>query len=289
MIIESHAHYSHKLYDGEYSFLDCQAGELCHTRGTREGLLSRLKENGIVLCIEPSTGFDKIEQQLAIVEKYHPYLRLALGVHPGQCAGTPWEAREVLREYVLAHDPIAIGETGLDYYRTTEEEPREYQKMWFRYQIELADERELPLILHVRDANGDALQILSHYRCRLHGGVAHCFGSDYETAIAYINLGFALGIGGWLLQGDERSRIMQDMVKRVPLTSLLVETDAPYLFPEEGGLLADKPKKMRNTSMLLPHIVAEIARLRGETYETVEKTLCENTKRVFRLNSLEGV
>lgn len=289
MLIESHAHYSHKLYEGELPYLDRREGRLCHSRADRDSLFERLRENGIVLCIEPSTGFDKVERQLTVVEKYKPYLRLALGVHPGQCAETPWETREKLRNYVLNHDVVAIGETGLDYYRTATEEARAYQQMWFRYQIELAHEKNLPLILHVRDAYEDALAILSSYSEQLHGGVAHCFGGNYEMAMAYIDLGFALGIGGWLLNGDERSRKLQDVVKRVPLESLLVETDAPYLFPETEGLVADKPKKMRNTSVLLVAIVEEIARLRGESRDTVEKAIYENTKRVFRLNSLEGV
>ena len=283
MIIDSHAHYSHRLYEGEFPYLDRREGSFCLSRGDRRGLLEAMERAGIGLCIEPSTGLDRIEDQLALVAEYGPHFRLALGIHPKKCAGTVWEDREKLREYVLTNEIVAIGETGLDYHLPPDELDKPLQKQWFEYQIRLAHERQLPLILHIRDADQDALEILSRHREQLHGGVAHCFGGDYQTAMAYIGLGFALGIGGRLLQEDAA---LKDAVKRVPLESLLVETDAPYIRPDISSLPGSgrQRKKVRNTSLILPAVIEKIAALRGEPRALIEEAVYQNTVRIFRLD-----
>lgn len=284
MIIDSHAHYCHKLYEGEFPFLDCRDGSFCLSRGDRKGLLAAMQESGISLCIEPATSLEKTADQLALAAEFAPYIRLALGIHPKKCGLTAWEDREKLRTLVLENDIVAIGETGLDYSVPLEELDKPLQEMWFSYQIRLAHERQLPLILHIRDAYPEALEILRQHRDLLCGGVAHCFGSDYQTAMAYIDLGFALGIGGRLLHDGETA--LQDAVARVPLSALLAETDAPYILPDIQNLPDSKKqkKKARNTSLILPAVIDKIAQLRGESVATVEEAIYQNTLRVFRLD-----
>lgn len=286
MIIDSHAHYSHKRYEGEFPYLDCREEGFCLSRGNLSQLLEAMAGSGITLCIEPSTGLDKIGEQLALAEKYGPRFRLALGVHPKKCLQTPWEDRETLRSFVLAGDPVAIGETGLDYSMAPQERNEPYQKQWLDYQIRLAGERQLPLILHIRDADADALEMLGQHRHLLCGGVAHCFGGDYETAMAYIGLGFALGIGGRLLHDDEMGRTLRDTVRQVPLSAILVETDAPYILPDIRDLpySGKQRKKARNTSLILPAVIETIAQLRGAPRQAVEEAIYQNTLRVFRMD-----
>jgi TatD DNase family protein len=288
MIIDSHVHYSLRSYDAEaLPYLDYANDTLTLTRGDRAALLQTMKARGIALCIEPSTGFDRIEAQLALASEYHPYIRLALGVHPKRCASTPWSSRKQLRCYVLENDVVAIGETGLDYHLPPAQCHRLRQKMWFCYQLRLAHERKLPLILHVREADDDALRILTRYRRLLHGGVAHCFGGNTRCAQAYIDLGFAIGIGARLLQENDGGELLRQTVREIPLHAMLAETDAPYVLPPLPALFcsASQRKKLRNSSLILPAVIERIALLKGERTATVEQALYENTLRVFHLHA----
>lgn len=284
MIIDSHTHYSHKLYTGEFSYLGMENGGYSLRRGDRREMLDTMASSGITLCIEPSTDLERIEDQLSLAAECPHSIRLAVGLHPKKCGQTPWEDREKLRRYVLQNDILAIGETGLDYHLPPQELDKPCQMQWFQYQIGLAHERELPLILHIREADQDALEILRQNRQLLHGGVAHCFGADYETAMAYIELGFAIGIGGRLLHDDPMGQILSDAVKQVPLTSILVETDAPYILPDirELACSGKQRKKVRNSSLILPAVIQRIAQLRREPAEAVEQAIYQNTLRVFR-------
>ena len=179
----------------------------------------------------------------------------------------------------------------MDYHYPRREQHRLRQKRWFVHQIKLADRLGLPLVLHVRDADGDALRILRRFRTKLHGGVIHCFHGDLQTAEAYIGLGYALGIGGKLLWDDEEGRRLGETIRRVPLSALLAETDAPFVFPDIGDGIAGKNqrKKLCNTSLILPAVIRRIAELRGEPRETVEETVYCNTIRVFGLIEKGGV
>ena len=151
----------------------------------------------------------------------------------------------------------------------------------------LSDCLKLPLVLHVRDADEDALKILRRHKKRLHGGVAHCFKSDHTVAEQYIELGFAIGVGGKLFSNNEEGEALRDTVKRVPLTALLVETDAPLVLPDLRGsdFSSSKIGKLRNTSLILPAVIRRIAEIRGEEPETVEDAIYQNTLRVFSLKT----
>ena len=188
---------------------------------------------------------------------------------------------------VWAREPgvAAIGETGLDYHL-----PRKHrltQLLWFRYQLGLARRLELPLVLHIRMADRDALAMLRRRRRQLSGGVVHCFQGDWDTARAYLDLGFCLGIGGALLRRE--SEALRDAVARAPLDRLLVETDSPYVLPDVPWTGSKKSlSRVRNSSLLLPRIVEEIARLKHLPPETAEAAILENTRRVFHLSGAEN-
>lgn len=197
MIIESHAHYSHKRYDGTFRYL---TGQLTAEEGNRDGLLKRLRESGVALCIEPAIGFDSNRLTAALYRQHPDFFRLAVGVHPTRTAQVPWRQRKQLATWARGPGVAAIGETGLDYHR-----PRHHrlvQLLWFRYQLDLARRTGLPLVLHIRMADRDALPMLRRRRRWLPGGVVHCFQGGWETARQYLDLGLCLGIGGALLRQE---------------------------------------------------------------------------------------
>lgn len=155
MIIESHAHYSHKRYDGTFRYL---TGQLTAEEGNRDGLLKRLRESGVALCIEPAIDFDSNRLTAALYRQHPDFFRLAVGVHPTRTAQVPWRQRKQLATWARGPGVAAIGETGLDYHR-----PRHHrlvQLLWFRYQLDLARRTGLPLVLHIRMADRDALPML---------------------------------------------------------------------------------------------------------------------------------
>lgn len=262
MIIESHAHYSHKRFDGAFRYL---TGELTAREGQREDLLNRLRESGVVLSIEPAIDFESNRRTAALYRQHPDFIRLAVGVHPTRTHQAPWRQRRQLEAWAREPGVAAIGETGLDYHR-----PRKHrltQLLWFRYQLGLARRLELPLVLHIRMADRDALAMLRRRRRQLPGGVVHCFQGDWDTARAYLDLGFCLGIGGALLRRE--SEALRDAVARAPLDRLLVETDSPYVLPDVPWTGSKKSlSRVRNSSLLLLRVVEEIARLKHLPPET---------------------
>ena len=290
MIIDSHTHYAHRRYDTEFPYL-CEDGEGYGVqRADREMLLGEMKKNGVVGFIEPSIGFDAIEKQMSLVASHSDCMWGAVGVHPTRCIHTGWGNRKALAEYAERFHPVAIGETGLDYHHPRMQQHRLRQKRWFVYQIKLADSLRLPLILHIREADRDALKILKKYKNKLHGGVVHCFGGDYACAKEYIALGFTLGIGGKLLSGTAEAQSLENTVKNVRLSDLLVETDAPFVLPETGELSCSKKQRQKlcNSSLVLPKVIERIADLREEESVIVEETVYRNTLFVFRLEGEEN-
>lgn len=286
MIIDSHAHYAHAKFDTEFPYLYTKDAEYAIERASRNELLKIMRESGIVGVIEPSIGFDDIDGQLALVSEHSSYMWCALGVHPTRCIYTPWKNRLQVANLAGRGDIIAIGETGLDYHHPRKKQFRLRQKRWFNYLIKLSDELKLPLVLHIRQADKDALKILTRHRSSLHGGVVHCFAGNYELARKYIALGFHIGIGGKLLCDNEEGRALTDAVKNAPLSSLLIETDAPFVLPDIGELSSSKhqAKRLCNSSFILPKVIERIAEIRGEDAKAIEDAIFENTVRAFNLN-----
>ncbi len=288
MIIDSHAHYAHTRFDNEFPYLYADGGDYAIARADREDLFARFRESGICGIIEPSIGFDDIEKQLAIVADHRDFLWAAVGVHPTRCFRTAWANRRKLKGFAAHERVIAIGETGLDYHYPRRKQHRFRQKRWFVYQIKLADTLKLPLVLHIRAADRDALKILRRYSKRLHGGVVHCFAGDAALAKKYVDLGFALGIGGKLLCEGEEGRALCDAVKHVPLDCLIVETDAPFVLPDLGNVSCasgNQRRKLCNSSLILPNVIGKIAEIRGEPADRIEEAVYLNTVRTFDLKS----
>lgn len=289
MIIDSHAHYAHPRFAGEPPVLWTEDGQWSVRSMEREALFDAMKAQGLLGAIEPSIGIEQLEAQMALVDAHPGFLWAAVGAHPTRCIHTPWEARKTLPAYLEKTNVVAVGETGLDYHYPRREQHRWRQKRWFRYQLRLAEQYGLPVVLHVRLAHRDALRILKHFRGRIVGGVAHCFTGDARQAEDYIALGFAIGIGGALLHDDPRGQLLQDAVRQIPLKSILVETDAPFVLPAVEDLSCSRKtrRKLCNSSDILPKVIERIAELKGESTARVEQVIYQNTVRIFSLPSKE--
>lgn len=283
MIIDSHAHLTHYQFKQGFRFLCASDTGYTVVGGTLSDVINACKMQQVIGSIEPAISFESN----ALIRDFQPpkgyFFYRAVGVHPTRVHQTKLKNRKLLADYI-AGETIAIGETGLDYHYPRKEQHRVLQKLWFKYQIKLADKYKLPLILHIRQANEDAIKILTKYKSKLHGGVVHCFSGALEIAEQYLSLGFALGIGGTLLQNNDASARLRKSVKAAPLEQLIVETDAPFVLPEfpyDGS--KKSRRKVRNTSSILPLIIQEIAEIKGIDVETAENVIYTNTIRFFNL------
>ena len=285
-MIDSHIHLSHRYYEETFTCIYLDDGEYKTAEGSRTSIISVMKERGISCCIEPAIEVDSNEHLLMLSREYEGFIFPAVGNHPTRCVKSTLRDFRRVRDFSKDSRIIAIGETGLDYHHERREQHRLKQKIWFQWQIDLADRLNLPLILHIRQADDDAIRILRRNKKKLHGGVCHCFTRGPETARIYTEeFGFYLGIGGTLLMKEDLCGPLCQTVKSIPLEYLLLETDGPYVKPEKPKSISGKNwDRAINSSLILPAVAQKIADIKCIS---VDKVLCvteENTKRLFRLD-----
>lgn len=246
-------------------------------------MIEGFKERGIAASVEPAIGIESNEKIHQLSGIYPDFIFPAYGCHPTRTHLAKRKDRRIIEGYaILSSDKcVAIGETGLDYHYERVDQHRLCQKRWFRYQIKLAYKLNKPLILHIRQASGDALKILRKYQKYLIGGVAHCFCDDITVARAYIDLGLHVGIGAALLT-DECSERLTEVIKKIPLDRVIVETDAPYVMPDIDIFTSNKQKyKVRNTSTTIFAVIERIAQIKNMSVSEVEEVLFDNAVRLF--------
>jgi TatD DNase family protein len=170
---------------------------------------------------------------------------------------------------------VAIGETGLDYFRDIS--PREAQIFSFEQHIKLAIETQAPLFLHQRDAHKDFYPIIKQHRDQISNLVVHCFTDTKEALFDYLDLDCHIGITGWVC--DERRGLhLRELVKNIPQHRLMIETDSPYLIPRDLKL-----KTRRNEPKYLPHIAQVIAALRSENLDDFNNAIDKNSRSFFNI------
>lgn len=255
-IFESHAHYDDRAFDDD-----------------RDALLNSMEGNGIETIMNIGADIESNKRTIQLMNQY-PFIYGALGIHPSDISDLNEETFTWLKEQIKLNKVVAIGEVGLDYYWDKEKEVREKQKYWFRKQIEIAREMKLPLIIHSRDAAKDTLEIMKQEHVEELGGVVHCFSYTREMAREFLKLGFYIGIGGVITFSNAKK--LKEAVEEIPLTSILLETDSPYLAPVPN-------RGKRNSSLNIPYIAEEIAKIKGISYEEVVNTTNANAKRLFGL------
>lgn len=248
--IDSHAHYDDDAFDSD-----------------RDELLVRVHEGGVKYILNMGCNMERSRFSVEYANKF-PFIYAAVGIHPEDVDKTPADYLSQLRE--LAADPkvVAIGEIGLDYHYDGYD--ADLQKKIFEEQLDLAEELELPVVIHSRDATEDTLNILRK-RGKING-VMHCFSGSAETAVQMLDLGLHISFTGVLTFKNAKKAISALGV--TPLDRLLLETDCPYMAPEPN-------RGKRCDSSMIIHVIEKIAAEKGISPEDVARQTMENTMRLF--------
>jgi TatD DNase family protein len=177
-----------------------------------------------------------------------------------------------LREQTAFEKTVAVGEIGLDYYWDKEPEVQKNQRYWFGRQLKLARETALPVIIHSRDAAADTMQVMREQHAEDIPGVVHCYSYSREMAEEFVRMGYYIGVGGVVTFKNAKKLV--ETVQAIPLESILLETDSPYMAPEPH-------RGTRNDSRNIPFVIAKIAELKGVEPQEVERVTEENAYRLF--------
>lgn len=256
MLFDSHTHVNFKDFDDD-----------------RGAVIKRCLDENIWM-INVGTDAEHSKKAVAIAHAYPEGVYAAVGVHPND--GEKEGEFSVIEELAKDEKVVAIGETGLDYFRITSDEARtkEKQKELFIKHIELAQRVKKPLIIHCRDAHDDLLELLRATRCALLAspGVMHFFTGTKEDAEKYLALGFYLSFSGVLTFTHD----YDDLVRWVPFDRILVETDAPFVAPVPH-------RGKRNEPSYVKYAAQRIADIKGLSFEEVAKQTTQNARELFRV------
>ncbi len=225
------------------------------------------------------TGSDVLcsQKAKALAHAYPDCCYATAGIHPHFASEFNGETQDQLQELLNDDKVVAVGETGLDYFRDIS--PREAQIFSFEQHIQLAIENEMPLFLHQREAHVDFGPILKAHRDALSEVVIHCFTDNEKALFDYLDLDCYIGITGWICD-ERRGKHLLDLVKNIPNDRLLIETDAPYLIPRN---LSPKPKSRRNEPKYLPHIAEFISQHHSMSHEELIATTVANSRKFFKI------
>jgi TatD DNase family protein len=235
-----------------------------------DGVLSRMAAARVGCALSVCTRLDEFERVHALALR-DERIYASVGVHP-DTSGCEEPTVEHLVELARLPRVIAIGETGLDYYRLPE--PLDWQRDRFRVHIRAARESGKPLIIHTRAAAADTLRIMREERAGEVGGVMHCFTESFDVAQAAIDMGFFISFSG--IVTFKNARELQAVAQQLPLDRLLIETDAPYLAPVPFRGRSNEPA-------FVPHVGRKIAELQETTEEAVEMATYDNFRICFKL------
>jgi TatD DNase family protein len=257
MLIDSHAHL-----------------EMPEFKKDLEAVIQRAKELGVEYIFTVGTEKKDWKSALEIAHSF-PSIYAILGVHPHNVKEIDDETYVVLKRLCQDEKVKALGEIGLDFFRNLS--PRDIQLERFWEQIGLAKELGLPIVVHDREAHQKTLEILRSEKAEECGGIIHCFSGDYEMAKACIDMGFFISIPGTITFKNADG--FREIVRRIPLESLLVETDAPFLTPEPYRGKRNEPGYVRYTAQ-------KIAEVKKVSFEKVAEVTTKNALNVYHLSSL---
>ncbi len=236
--------------------------------GDPQSAVSYAHENGIghMLCV--SVNLEQYPSMLETI-KDMPKVFASVGVHPNEQDGVDPDVAELV-ELAKNNKVVAIGETGLDYFRS--EGDLEWQRDRFRRHIEAAKQSAKPLIIHTREAKQDTIKVLQEEKANEIGGVMHCFAEDWETAQQAMDLGFYISFSG--IVTFKSARTLQEVAQKVPLDRMLVETDSPWLAPVPFRGKTNQPAYVK-------HVAEMIATLRDDSVENITAATTNNFFRLF--------
>lgn len=243
----------------------------------RDQVIERARNAGVTRMIVTGASREHSPKALELARAQPGVLYATAGVHPHHASEYTAECDAEIRALHAHPEVVAVGETGLDYFRDFS--PRPAQRRAFERQLEIAAENGKPLFLHQRDAHADFMAVMKAFEGRLGPAVVHCFTGTREELFDYLDQDWHIGITGWLCD-ERRGRHLREIVHNIPANRLMVETDSPYLLPRT---LAPMPRDRRNEPMYLPHILAELARDRGEAAEATAAATTATAQAFFGL------
>lgn len=242
----------------------------------RGAVLARAEAAGVAGMVVTGSSLPCSRAALALVQAHPEALRCTAGVHPHHAAHQPSSALTELAALWEAPEVVAVGETGLDFFRDFS--PRSEQERVFEWHLEQAARTGLPLFLHERDAHARFLPMIRACRDLLGDAVVHCFTGDRAALYAYLDLGLYIGITGWICDARRGAHLLE-LVGDIPAERLMIETDSPYLLPRD---LRPRPRDGRNEPAFLPHVLAAVARARGDDPALLAQQTSANARRFFR-------
>ena len=254
-IFDTHAHYDDESFDDD-----------------RERLLAGFPAQGVHAVTNIGTNIRASEETVRMTEKYEN-LYGVVGIFPSEVAELENPDNVKRLKELAKHDKIvAIGEIGLDYHY--EETDKALQHKWFAGQMDIARELKLPIAIHSRDAAQDTIQIMRASRAEEIGGVIHCYSYSKESARDFLNMGFYFGIGGVVT--FKNAKKLKEAVAYIPLSNLVLETDAPYLTPEPF-------RGKRNDSSKLTYVAQAIADIKQIPVDEVYAETWKNAHQMYKI------
>ena len=255
MLIDTHAHLEMSEFDKD-----------------RDAVIERALENGVDAIIAVGINLEDSKKAIALAKRYDA-VYATVGVHPHDAKSIDTATYDSLKKLAEKEKVVAYGEIGLDFFR--DRSPRDIQIKRFQEQLDLAGELKLPVVIHSRDAHSETFEILKKHKGNLRG-VLHCFSGDYEMATKYIDLGYYISIPGTIIFPNAEKLV--EVVQKIPLDSLLVETDSPFLTPA--------PKRgKRNEPAYVAYVAKKISEIRGLTPEKVAIATTENARNLFGIDT----
>ena len=251
MIFDTHAHYDDKKFDAD-----------------RREVLAAMPAKGVSLIVDPGCDGESSRAACALAQEF-PFVYAAVGWHPEEWQSWNGESMALLRSLCAQPKVVAIGEIGLDYY-WEQNPPRELQRRVLRDQLALAQELDLPVIVHDREAHADSLAIVQEFPAVR--GVFHCFSGSVEMARELLKRGWYLGFDGPVTYKNARKTV--EVALECPLDRMLLETDSPYMAPVPV-------RGTRNDSRSVRYIAEKLAALRGLDTDELIRLTAENGKRLF--------
>lgn len=251
MIFDSHAHYDDARFDN-----------------LRDELLLEISQNGVCGIINCGTDIDTSAFSVSLAEKYD-FIYAAVGYHPESVNDkTVFDEQQMLK-LISNKKTVAIGEIGLDYYWDTTFKQKQIEM--FEKQLIFANKHSLPVIIHDREAHGDTLELIKKHKPK---GVLHCFSGSVEMAKEAAKLGLYIGFGGVITFKNSKKAV--EVAEAIPLESILLETDAPYLAPEPN-------RGKLNRSDYIEFVAKKLADIKNIDYDEVLNQTLKNTKKLFNI------
>ncbi len=250
MFFDSHAHYDDSRFDDD-----------------RYDLLDSFNKSGIDYVINIGTNLKTTKKSIEIANKYD-FVYATGAFYPDEVYDITEDDIYSLKKLCLDKKIVAIGEIGLDYHYDNVQKDK--QIYWFERQMQLANELDLPVVIHMRDATLDTLEVLK--KIPVKGGIMHCFSASKETAEIVLNLGYYVSFSGTVTFKNAKS--IKECARLIPDDRLLIETDCPYLSPEPN-------RGQRNSSLNLIYTATELAAIRSTTVEHIAEITKNNAKKLY--------